>query len=150
MLERKVQASLDPETVVFSSKIGPFPAVARAQMKRPRKTMGTKMDLAQKKYLILVGWMRMKGNWINQKRKKQSIPALVMLDDAGRWLGKFRKLGAKAMSICLTHSDPERVVERRDTKETSERKGGREGRETRDFFAVEIKREQGGLKVSPV
>lgn len=44
---------------------------------------------------------------MSQKRKNESIPALVMLADSGRWLGKFRKEGAKAMIIWWTHSEPE-------------------------------------------
>jgi hypothetical protein len=64
MEARKVQASFDPETVVFSRKMGPVPAWTKAQMKRPIKTIGTRIDFIQKKYLMRVGC------WTGQERGK--------------------------------------------------------------------------------
>lgn len=50
-------------------------------------------------------------NWMNQKRKKQSIPPLVMLADSGRWFGNVRNEGAKAMRIWRIDSEPARATQ---------------------------------------
>lgn len=49
--------------------------------------------------------MRQKGNWINQKRKKQSMPLVVVPLDAGRWFGRLLNEGqiavcSVAKSVC--------------------------------------------------
>lgn len=47
--------SLEPEMVVFCSKMGPLPALASAQMNSEMNAIGTITDLAQKKALSFVG-----------------------------------------------------------------------------------------------
>jgi hypothetical protein len=44
------------------------------------------------------------GNWMSQYRKYEIMPALVRPADAGRWFGRFAKLGHIAVSIWIQTS----------------------------------------------
>lgn len=72
-------------------------------MNSEMKQVGTSTDLAKKNQRRRDGWRSRKGNWKSQKRKKQSMPLLVMPADSGRVLAKLRNEGDQATMIWLKH-----------------------------------------------
>lgn len=79
--------------------LAPSPAVTIHQIIIPSAVAGTSMALARKRFLRSFGWIKQNGNWMSQKRKKQSISLDVTPADGGRELGKLANEGDRAMSI---------------------------------------------------
>lgn len=62
------------------------PAFLSAQIIVPRATIGTITALMLKIHLSLDGWMKMSGNWMIQKMKKDSMSRVDVPDPSGSWL----------------------------------------------------------------
>lgn len=95
-------------------------------------TIGSVMALTRKMGRSLRGWMRVKGNWKSQKRKKQSMLELSTPADSGSVFLRLANDGQMAVRQILTPVPPWYVLQREGRQSCSRfghRGGGRATRE---------------------
>lgn len=95
-------------------------------------TIGSVMALTRKMGRSLRGWMRVKGNWKSQKRKKQSMLELSTPADSGSVFLRLANDGQMAVRQILTPVPPWYVLQREGRQSCPRfgRRGG--GRATRE------------------